>query len=163
MALIECPECGREASSSAAACPACAYPLNTATSIASGRSTEERSELVWWRTGVSVVSRVAVGALLMVAASEIDTAEWGTFIGGLIITASAIPAFVRGHKASLRAKGSGPTAALMEDRMTAIDEHYRERIDQIEQTHAAQLGELEERIDFAERLLTKQREQIGPG
>ena len=102
-------------------------------------------------------------ALLMVAASEIDTAEWGTFIGGLIISASAIPAFVRGRKASLLAKGSGPTTALMEDRMTAMDEHYRERIGQIEQTHAAQLNELEERIDFTERMLTKQREQIGPG
>ena len=163
MALIECPECGWEVSDTAAACPKCAYPLHTATSIASGRSTEERSELVWWRTGVSVVSRVALGALLMVAASEIDTAEWGTFIGGLIISASAIPAFVRGRKASLLAKGSGPTTALMEDRMTAMDEHYRERIGQIEQTHAAQLNELEERIDFTERMLSKQREQIGPG
>jgi len=162
MALVECPECGREVSSSAAACPDCAFPLHTATSIASGRSTEERSELVWWRTGVSVVSRVALGALLMLAAAEIDTAEWGTFIGGLIISASAIPAFVRGHKASLRAKGSGPTAALMEDRLTAIDQDYRERIGQVEQIHAAQLSDLEERLEFAERLLTKQRGQITP-
>ena len=29
MALIRCPECGREISSQAPACPACGYPLQT--------------------------------------------------------------------------------------------------------------------------------------
>ena len=29
--------------------------------------------------------------------------------------------------------------------------------------HQEQIADLEERIEFAERLLTKQREQIGPG
>ncbi len=31
MALIDCPECGREVSSSAAVCPVCAYPVSTGT------------------------------------------------------------------------------------------------------------------------------------
>ena len=31
MALIECPECGREVSSSAAVCPECAYPVGAGT------------------------------------------------------------------------------------------------------------------------------------
>lgn len=30
MALVKCPECKREVSSAAAACPQCAYPLNSA-------------------------------------------------------------------------------------------------------------------------------------
>ena len=30
MALINCPECGTEVSSNAAACPRCAHPINTA-------------------------------------------------------------------------------------------------------------------------------------
>ena len=31
MALIYCPECGREISSSAEVCPGCAYPVKTGT------------------------------------------------------------------------------------------------------------------------------------
>lgn len=35
MALIACPECGREVSSAAMACPSCAYPLQAKDSAAS--------------------------------------------------------------------------------------------------------------------------------
>ena len=34
---------------------------------------------------------------------------------------------------------------------------------QLEEMHTGQITELEERIDFTERLLTERREQIGPG
>ena len=33
---------------------------------------------------------------------------------------------------------------------------------QLERSHSGQIAELEERIDFAERLLTERREQMGP-
>ena len=37
MALIRCPECGREVSSQAPACPACGYPLQASDAIRAGR------------------------------------------------------------------------------------------------------------------------------
>jgi len=41
MALINCPECGRQVSDSAHACPACGYPV--AEKLATGQGAEERS------------------------------------------------------------------------------------------------------------------------
>ena len=34
MALINCPECGKEVSSQAPACPSCGHPINTNTALA---------------------------------------------------------------------------------------------------------------------------------
>ena len=34
---------------------------------------------------------------------------------------------------------------------------------EMEHLHQEQIADLEERVDFAERLLTKQREESGPG
>lgn len=50
-----------------------------------------------------------------------------------------------------------------EGRMAEFERRQEEQMDRLEQMHASRMAELEERIDFAERLLTKQREQIGPG
>jgi membrane protein YdbS with pleckstrin-like domain len=53
MALIACPECGREVSSAAPACPACGYPV-AATQRSSPEATALSSELLaevrpsWW-------------------------------------------------------------------------------------------------------------------
>jgi len=38
-----------------------------------------------------------------------------------------------------------------------------DRMVELEHRHLEQIADLEERIEFTERLLTKQREQIGPG
>lgn len=53
MALIACPECGREVSSSAPACPACGYPVaaeQTAAAEAASSSSEVLAEIrpSWW-------------------------------------------------------------------------------------------------------------------
>ena len=53
MALIACPECGREVSSSAPACPACGYPVATDQKV-SAEATAPTSEVLaeirpsWW-------------------------------------------------------------------------------------------------------------------
>ena len=55
MALIACPECGREVSSSAPACPACGYPVAEANRESSIEATPSSAELLaevrpsWWR------------------------------------------------------------------------------------------------------------------
>ncbi len=45
MALIKCPECGREVSDTAVACPGCGYPI-AAGAVGSGEKTPEPSRLI---------------------------------------------------------------------------------------------------------------------
>ena len=68
MALIECRECGREVSSSAAACPECAYPVGTRTrrSRVPQPVVSEPSGRPWWKTAIPILGRIAVGSLIMV-------------------------------------------------------------------------------------------------
>ncbi len=45
----------------------------------------------------------------------------------------------------------------------AVVDRLEDRIANLELRHQEQIADLDERLEFAERLLTKQREQIGPG
>ena len=152
MALIECPECGREVSSSAAACPECAYPVGAGTPSVRTRAVSGSTRRPWWKTAVSIVGRLALGGFLAgIGGGEEESAA--AVIGGLIIGASAIPVFYRDRVERLRAGWADPApVGGLDDRMTEMEYRHRE-----------QMAELEERVDFAERLLTKQREEIGPG
>ena len=164
MALIECPECGREVSNRAAACPECAYPVGTETPAEPPRAVKAPPKRQWWRTAMSIVGRLTVGAIMVTAGGDASEATIAAVIGGLIIGASAIPVFYRDRIERLKA-GWGATTLddRIEDRMVELEHRHREQIRQVDQMHTAQIAELEERIDFTERLLTKQREQIGPG
>ncbi len=163
MALIECPECGREVSSSAAACPECAYPVRAGTPPVPPRAVKEPPKYERWKTAASILNRLTVGAFLAgIGGGEEESVA--AVIGGLIIGASAIPVFYRDKVERLRAgRSDTPRVDGIEDRMVELEHRQQEQMVQFEQTHTAQMTDLEERIDFAERLLTKQREQIGPG
>ncbi len=151
MALIECPECGREVSSSAAVCPECAYPVMTGTPPVPPRAVKATPKRQWWRTAISIVGRIAVGATLFLMAETEGSLM--AVIGGLLITGSAIPVWYRDRMERLRAGWADPAPVDgLDDRMAEMEHRHRQ-----------QMVELEERVDFAERLLTKQREQIGPG
>jgi hypothetical protein len=71
---------------------------------------------------------------------------------GLVVASSAIPTWLR-HKMERLRVGVDP----------ALVDRLEDRIAELEHRHLEQMTDLEERIEFAERLLTKQREQIGPG
>ena len=60
----------------------------------------------------------------------------------------------------IRAYKARPKPAQPE---STVADGLADRILDMEHVHREQIAELEERVDFAERLLTKQREQIGPG
>ncbi len=151
MALIECPECGREVSSSAAVCPECAYPVGAGTPAVPPRAMSGSTKRPWW-TAVSIVGRIAVGAIMVAAGGDESEATIAAVIGGLIIGASAIPVFYRDTIERLKA-GRTPVRVL--------DDRVDDRMAEMELGHQEQIADLEERIEFAERLLTKQRE-IGP-
>ena len=163
MALIECRECGREVSSSAAACPECAYPIGTRRARTRGLAPVGSGppKRPWWKLAIPIIGRIAVGSIVMVFA--VDDQSVAGLIGGLLIGGSAIPAWYRDKFDRL---GAGPAAAprddRLEDQMAEIEHRHREQMAQLEQTHAGQIADLEERMDFTERLLTERRGQAGP-
>lgn len=163
MALIDCPECGREVSSSAAACPVCAYPVATGTPPVPSRAVSRTPIPEWWKTAASIVVRLGLGGILIAAGGDESEATIGTTIGGLIIGASAIPVFYRDAIERLKAGQAGRVLdERFKEQMGEMEQRHQEQMDRIEQMHAEQMIELEERVDFAERLLTKQREQNTP-
>ncbi len=90
---------------------------------------------------------------MVAAGGDESEATIAAVIGGLIIGASAIPVFYRDRVERLRAGWADPAPVDgLDDRMA-----------EMEHRHVEQMVELEERVDFAERLLTKQREESGPG
>ena len=163
MALIECPECGREVSNSATACPECAYPVGTGTPAEPPRAVKAPPKRQWWRTAMSIVGRLTVGAILAGTGVWYEAPAWAAVIGGLIIGASAIPVFYGDRIERLKAGRAGRLLdERFKDQMAEMEHRHREEMGQLDQMHTAQMAELEERVDFAERLLTKQRGQITP-
>ena len=75
----------------------------------------------------------------------------GTGLVGLLVAASAVPTWFRYKAERLRA---GQTD-------TSLVDGLEDRMAELEHRHVEQVAELEERLEFTERLLTKQRDQIG--
>ena len=70
MALVSCPECRREISDQAPACPGCGYPLRAVASSSSGDSTgtvvkTTGAVLGAWLT-VPWIARLVVGVVAMI-------------------------------------------------------------------------------------------------
>ena len=156
MALIDCPECGREVSSSAAVCPVCAYPVSTGTPPVPPRAVSEPPKYRWWKTTIPLLGRVVLGVMLAAIGGD-EEGSVAAVIGGVIIAGSAIPAWYRDKierlKAGRAAEGLDDRFA---DRMADLEHRQQVQMDRLEQMHTEQMADLEERIDFAERLLTKQ-------
>ena len=162
MSLIECPECGREVSSSAAACPECAYPVATGTAPVQSRTVLRAPVPEWWKTAGSVVARLGIAGIMIAAGGDESEATIACVIGALIIGGSAIPVLYRDAIERMKAGKAATPDHRIQDRMAELEHRHREEMDRIEQEYSGQMAELEERLDFAERMLTKQRGQIGP-
>ena len=84
-------------------------------------------------------------------------------IAGVAIAGSAIPTWYRTKIARMKAaREGGDLEYRLEDRMAEFEQRQRDQFDRLIQMQTEQMADLEERIDFAERLLAK-KEQIGPG
>jgi hypothetical protein len=157
MPLIECPECGREVSSNALACPACAFPVATWKPSEPDRAAVRRKRQERAKLALQILGRLAIGAVLFgVGVGEDESGA--AAIGAIIIAGSAIPVWVRARAAQL---GKGGAAGL-EERVAAMEQRHREQMEELARMQADHVADLEERVDFAERLLTKQRDQTNP-
>jgi len=177
MALIDCPECGREVSSSAAVCPVCAYPVSTGTPPVPPTALREPpaeppglspspSEFVaavtWWKTAIPLLGRVVLGVMLAAIGGD-EEGSVAAVIGGVIIAGSAIPAWYRDKIERLKAGREAPGLDdRFADRMADLEHRQQVQMDRLEQMHSEQMADLEERVDFAERLLTKHSAQPSP-
>ncbi len=111
MALIDCPECGREVSGSAVACPECAYPVATGTPPMPVRAmTPSARVAVAAPSGgleltKQIVGRVLLGGALLFS-SVVYEAE-PVLIGALIVLGSSIPIWIKARRAEKLATGGG--------------------------------------------------------
>lgn len=161
--IVECPECGREVSSSAAACPECAYPVATGTPTTPitaakgpglGASTLDVTR--------QIVGRLLFGGALMAMGAGFEAPP--VILSGIFVWGTNIPIWIKARRAE-RLGAGGESARLenrLERRMEELHDRHVRQIADMDDQHARHLAEIEERLDFAERLLTKGREQIGP-
>ena len=159
--LVECPECGRDVSSSAAACPECAYPVATGTPTTplTGRKRPAGGALDVTK---QIVGRLLFGGALMAMGVGFEAPP--VVLSGLFVWGTNIPIWIRARRAERLGAGS-ETARIesrLERRMEELHDRHARQLADMDDQHARHLAEIEERLDFAERLLTKGREQIGP-
>lgn len=163
MALIDCPECGIEISDRAQFCPRCGVPV----ARARRRERGERGSFnvpVVPMTGLdvvkSIVGRLALGLLFFVSG-----VEWGAppvVIGSLLLAGSAVPLYLKARRAERRGlAGVSPDPGDLEERVERrlldaedrVARHFAES-----DRSALRVAELEERLEFMERLLAQERE-----
>lgn len=166
MALVLCPECRAEVSDRAAHCPRCGYPIGEPAAVPAVRAPGAKPPRL--RTFVSPrfagLWTLAVGvAGLILIASAAESGEDVGVVGGFMMFATAIPLWWKTRRAALAqaAAGNPELERRVEERLQAAEEQVRRRLGELEDS-SRQIMDLEERIDFAERLLTKYRDDQAP-
>jgi len=160
MALIECPDCGTDVSSKAPTCPRCAYPVSKKLT---GSSSGLRSSYGGLEVAKQLLGRVVLGGVLF--ASGVSWEAPPVIISALVILGSCVPIWLRARKAAIL--GHAGDSAMFEGRVKELmaDMEYRQmqQLDEVAEQSSRQIAELEERLDFTERLLAKQADQLqGP-
>ena len=156
--LIECPECGREVSSKAAACPECAYPLGSGKSrrLAHGGGGSRGGGGL--EVAKQLLGRTIFGGILL--ASGITWEAPPVILSAMFVWATCAPIWIKARRADKL--GAGGEVSRVEKqlggRIAELEDRQLQQIAELEDQQARQIGELEERLDFTERLLTKQRD-----
>jgi len=161
MARVECPECGNVVPADVTFCPECGV------AIRSGK-TPDRSPgepvglpvipLTMLDITRSIVGRLLVGAGMMATGAAFDAPP--AVLLALVVWGSAVPLYLKARKAHRLGPLAGHReleAAVRKQLAAARDDAERER-STIEH-NAGRIAELEERIDFMERLLARERER----
>ncbi|MGD2136483.1 MAG: zinc ribbon domain-containing protein [Gemmatimonadales bacterium] len=165
MALIDCPECGIEISDRAQFCPRCGLPL--ARARPGGR--HERGTLnvpVVPMTGLDVVKSI-VGRLALGVVFFASGAVWESppvILGSLVLAGSSLPLYLKARHAersAVRGVGVGDVARVeerVERRLLEAEDRTARQLAEIDRA-TLRVTELEERLEFMERLLAREREE----
>ncbi|UCD25587.1 MAG: hypothetical protein JSW51_06645 [Gemmatimonadota bacterium] len=109
-----------------------------------------------------MLGRVMLGAVIAGVGGDEENSVMAV-VGGLIIAGSAIPTWYRARIDRLKHGQSTPAAEVrITDRIAEFMRQQQAQMDRLEQMYSEQMADLEERVDFAERLLTKQSAQPPP-
>ncbi len=157
MALIECPECGTDVSSKAPTCPRCAYPVS---GKLAGRSSGPRSPYGGLEVAKQLLGRVVLGGVLF--ASGVVWEAPPVLISALVIFGSCVPIWLHARKAAILGH-TGDSAALegqLKELMADMEYRHMQQLDEVAEQSSRQIAELEERLDFTERLLARQADQL---
>jgi hypothetical protein len=161
MALIDCPECGTAASTEATFCPQCGFPIKRlgGHTLQPAPSNVPLIPFTVLDVTRSIVGRVLFGGLLFASGIGFDAPP--VVLLSLVAWGSAVPLYLRARKAH-RLGPVGSPGKLDESvvrQLTEVRDETRRELAGIED-NAARIAELEERLEFMERLLARQRDQI---
>jgi len=164
MALVECPECGGGVSSSADACPSCAFPIHAPLSSMPAREPAgapmrgpTAATVVALDTVKGVAARLVLGAFLVLTAIPFESPP--ALIGGLLVAGSSFFLWRKAKKAATMDLDGGQSAEQMQEFLLEAEDRQLRAIADFEEQAGQRLTDLEERIDFHERLLIKSRQQ----
>jgi hypothetical protein len=159
MALMDCPECGTRASTEATFCPECGFPIKRAAE----REPADPGGLPFVSLSMLDVTRSIVGRILLGAGVFWMGVEFNAPPGvllALVAWGSAVPLYLRARKAHRLGPMAGhrQLEKAVAKQLAAAREETQRDATTIEH-NTARIAELEERIDFMERLLARERER----
>lgn len=161
MALIDCPECGTATSTEATFCPQCGFPVKRLGGHVqtSGGGVPQIPYTVLDATK-SIVGRVLFGGLVFASGIGFDAPP--VIMLALVSWGSAIPLYLKARKAHRLGpfgRGSGQLDEAVVRQLTEVRDEARRELAGIDD-NTNRIAELEERLEFMERLLARQRDQI---
>ncbi len=102
---------------------------------------------------------MVMGAFLILTAIPFEAAP--AIIGGIVVAGSSFFLWRKAKKAATMDPDGGQTGAQVQEFLLEAEERQLRAIADFEEQAEQRLADMEERIDFHERLLIKSREQAG--
>ena len=117
MALMHCPECGRQVSDKAATCPQCAFPLAAPPQAASGRTRDEGKASVdvgsleprgFWETWLflfvyfGVIIALLIAGLITVGRGRMNLDVFGIILTGGLASGALMASIVTYHLKAIK-------------------------------------------------------------
>jgi len=160
MPFIHCPECGLEVSAQATFCPRCGYPVAKVGRRQADRAAHGIAEVPLTSLDVtrSLIGRLVFGGLVLASGIGFDAPP--VVLLAFVAWGSGIPLYLKARKAA-RLGGTAASGLPDPELATQLLEARSQAAEQVAavERNATQLQELEERVEFMERLLARQREE----
>jgi hypothetical protein len=164
MALIDCPECALEVSARATFCPRCGFPIakearrHGRQGNAHGGWGLAKAPLTSLDVTRSIVGRLVLAGLFF--ASGVGFEAPPTIILSLVLAGSSVPLYLKARRAERLGTDATVDPAVIEEaverRLLEAEDRTLGQLAEVDR-NAGRIADLEERLEFMERLLAKQR------